>query len=310
MARGQSDTKAVNVQCGSAGMLAVNINKRVYRYLSGILLTGTLSVSPLVGHLSDTEAQSVKHPVRTVQAPFLSHRIVYSMSLGRSSAGATVQSATGQMFYRFQEGCADWEVETRVFLRLTHGMHDATEDVETTWSYESAEDFGGDRFNFEVEHKHNGDVIEGLVGNAWRTVRGVTAVYDTDHQDVHMPTTALFPTAHLVSVLDRARAGETHLSDIVFDGAGQQNPYRVNVFVVGRVQIEGDNPSEGLEEMPVWRVRLAYFSYESPADVPDFEIEVDFREDGVAQRIIQDFGDFQLNLTPVQFEELPPKGCK
>ena len=61
---------------------------------------------------------------------------------------------------------------------------------------------------------------------------------------------------------------------------------------------------------PVWRVRLAYFPTESANDLPEFEIEVDFREDGVAQRIIQDFGDFQLHLTPVQFEALPQKACE
>lgn len=297
-----------------------------------------LTVAMINPVLADQIQTAPKKPaVTAISAPFLSHRVVYQMNLGKATSGASVQAANGQMFYRFQQGCADWEVETRVFLRLTHGLQDGTEDVETTWTYESFEDFGGDRFRFDVEHKHNGSVIETLAGNAWRTVRGATATYDTGNDDKNMPRSAMFPTAHLEAVLERARQGETRFSDVVFDGASEQNPYRVNVFVVGRVMASSNEPKKKpkiiagsrqvpvimsnadafqkaslgqLPKSPVWRVRLAYFPTENASDLPEFEIEVDFREDGVAQRIIQDFGDFQLNLTPVQFEVLPPKACE
>ena len=285
------------------------------------------------------ETQGIPHKTATaaVQSPLLSHRVVYKMSLGKAASGASVQAAGGQMFYRFQETCSDWEVETRVFLRLTHGLQDGSDDVETTWTYESNEEFGGERFRFDVEHKHNGLVIDALAGNAWRTVRGSTAAYETDTEDKHMSKSAMFPTAHLKSVLERARQGKTRFSDIVFDGASEQNPYRVNVFVIGRVMALSDTPNAKpkiiagsrqvpvirsnadafqaaslgqLPTSPVWRLRLAYFPTINAGDLPEFEIEVDFREDGVAQRIIQDFGDFQLNLSAVQFETLPPKRCE
>ena len=286
---------------------------------------------------NEPHAAPLKPAVMAVQAPFLSHRVVYQMSLGKASSGASIQAASGKMFYRFQETCSDWEVETRVFLRLTHGLQDGNEDIQTTWTYESNEEFDGNRFRFDVEHKHNGSLIEMLAGNAWRTVRGTTATYETDIEDKHMSKNAMFPTAHLGSVLERARRGETQFSDVVFDGASEQNPYRVNVFIIGRVMASSDKitakpkiiagsrqvpvidsnsdafqaASLGqLPNSPVWRVRLAYFPTINAADLPEFEIEVDFREDGVAQRIIQDFGDFQLNLTAVQFEALPPKRCE
>ena len=150
--------------------------------------------------------------------------MIYQMNLAKASSGASIQAAKGQMFYRFQISCKEWEVETRVFLRLTHAMQDGTEDVETTWTFESFEDFSADRFRFDVEHKHNGSLLEALAGNAWRTVRGTTATYETGHDDKSMPASAVFPTAHLASVLERARQGETNFSDIVFDGASTQNP--------------------------------------------------------------------------------------
>ena len=302
-----------------------------------VTLAFLLALTPPAVASDDVQKAPQKAVVTAVQAPFLSHRVIYQMNLAKASSGASIQAAKGQMFYRFQVSCKDWEVETRVFLRLTHAMQDGTEDVETTWTYESFEDFSADRFRFDVEHRHNGSLLEALAGNAWRTVRGMTATYETGDDDKTMPVSAMFPTAHLASVLERARQGETNFSDVVFDGASTQNPYRVNVFVVGRVMALSDDKKTKpkiiagsrqvpvilstsdafnkaslgqLPKSPVWRVRLAYFPVENANDLPEFEIEVDFREDGVAQRIIQDFGDFQLNLTPIQFEALAQKPCE
>ncbi len=303
---------------------------------SSFAITASIVLAASV-YAGETQAIPQKIAATAVPSPLLSHRVVYKMSLGKASSGASVQAASGQMFYRFQETCSDWEVETRVFLRLTHGLQDGSDDVQTTWTYESNEEFGGDRFRFDVEHKHNGSVIEAIAGNAWRTARGATATYETEFEDKHMSKTVMFPTAHLVSVLERARQGKTRFSDVVFDGASEQNPYRVNVFVIGRVLALSDTPNVKpkiiagsrqvpvirsnadafhaaslgqLPKSPVWRVRLAYFPTMNAGDLPEFEIEVDFREDGVAQRIIQDFGDFQLNLSAVQFEALPRKVCE
>lgn len=333
------DTAKLSV--GETGELDVICRHAVQTNMLGLL--GFVAIFASIAYVAPARATEInvappKSSVMAVQAPFLSHRVVYQMSLGKASSSASIKAASGQMLYRFQQGCTDWEVETRVFLRLTHGLQDGTEDVQTTWTYESNEDFSGDRFHFDVEHKHNGSVIDALAGNAWRTTRGATATYETaEIDDKHMDRMAMFPTAHLGTVLERARMGETRFSDVVFDGASQQNPYRVNVFVVGRVLASSDEPKAKpkiiagsrqvpvilshsdafqkanigqLPKSPVWRVRMAYFPTINANDLPEFEIEVDFREDGVAQRIIQDFGDFQLNLTPVQFEALPRKACE
>lgn len=314
---------------------------RILIFRSGLLRLGGLVTGCLLALISLLPAASghaaTEQTRALISSSFVGHRVIYRMDLGMAAPGASVQSADGKMFYRFQQGCADWEVETRVFLNLVHGLHDESADVETTWTYKSFEDYGGGRFNFDVEHKHNGRVIETLIGNAWRTVRGATASYDTTQSDKHMSRSVMFPTAHLAQVLERARRGETRFSDVVFDGASEHNPYRVNTFVVGRVMAKNDdtrtkakiiagsrqvpvilgNPqaflrasSGELPRSPVWRIRLAYFPVEKPGDLPEFEIEVDFREDGVAQRIIQDFGDFQLNLTALKFEALPQKVCE
>lgn len=85
----------------------------------------------------------------------------------------------------------------------------------------------------------------------------------------------------------------------------------------------------GIADTPAWRMRLAFFplglkpaanSNATPADstdppaawgagLPDFEIEVDYRADGIAERIYQDFGDFALNLEAAEIEPLARPNC-
>jgi hypothetical protein len=71
----------------------------------------------------------------------------------------------------------------------------------------------------------------------------------------------------------------------------------------------------GLADTPAWRTRLAFFPVRFPAPqavpavLPEFEIEADYRADGVAERILQDFGDFTLELEPVRIERLPRPDC-
>ena len=86
----------------------------------------------------------------------------------------------------------------------------------------------------------------------------------------------------------------------------------------------------GIADRPAWRIRMAFYPLgtgmplgeqggtehdddaPSPAwaaGLPDFEIEVDYRDDGIAERIMQDFGDFALDLEPTKIETLPRPTC-
>ena len=56
-------------------------------------------------------------------------------------------------------------------------------------------------------------------------------------------------------------------------------------------------------------MRLAYYPIADPAEIPKFEIGVRYREDGIADRILQDFGDFQLDLTLEELTLLPAPDC-
>jgi len=65
----------------------------------------------------------------------------------------------------------------------------------------------------------------------------------------------------------------------------------------------------GLDDVPAWRIRLAFFPLTSRASVPAFEIDVHYRADGIAGDMRQDFGDFVLDMTPGKIEILAPPEC-
>ena len=270
--------------------------------------------------------------VKTPKSAFVPHRALYTMELGQSHRGSNVADATGKMFYRFEPLCDGWEVESRIFMRMHYGTAGEEEIVETTWSFTSFESYDGQKFTFEVEHDRNGELQEVFAGEAGKNTGGGTATFDDNEAStLKLPAMSLYPGEHLVHLLAAAKEGQHLYRRTVFDGASKNNPYEVNAFIVGPV-VDGklaqnpDKPAQsknrvfvgtqrpapaaGMPPSPVWRMRLAYFPLTGLDELPEFEIEVDYREDGIAERMVQDFGDFTLNLSPTRFDVLPAPVCK
>ncbi|PIW30054.1 MAG: hypothetical protein COW30_03275, partial [Rhodospirillales bacterium CG15_BIG_FIL_POST_REV_8_21_14_020_66_15] len=132
-------------------------------------------------------------------------------------------------------------------------------------------------------------------------------------KQVPLPAGALFPTAHLIASLKAASAGKKVFSRPLFDGGSLDNPYDTNVYFV-RPKERDAKAREMLRkagfkrDLPVWRYQAAFFSLKSGEGTPVFELEVDYRADGVAERIIQYFSDFAIRMTPVKVEPLKG-GC-
>ncbi len=280
---------------------------------------------------------------RPLAERFKSHRVLYDMTLGQAGRGSNVTDAAGTMYYSFLAACDGWEVETRVILRIRYeGIGEEVDVVDTTWFFKSFESFDGTDFRFEVEHNRDGDPIEILAGDAHMAGgRGIARFGEPARASFDLPNGTLFPTRHMAALIDAATANEAWLNRLVFDGASINNPYEVNGFLIGRLT----DPAKGahadsrtdvkpaaasgkalrlvparratlaamtpLDEaaLPVWRMRLGFFPTVAQSPAPEFEIEVDYREDGVAERMVQDFGNFTLDLKPSRFEPLPRPAC-
>ena len=230
------------------------------------------------------------------------------------------------MLYRFADTCDGWTVETNIYLKLQHGDG---RDVNIAWSYVSQEAKDGLNYRFRMTHKRNGHVIEALKGTAVLQSPGGagTATFDVKAaKDAKQPSTValpkgtMFPTRHLLGLVRAGRRGPRFRADTVFDGASLDNPYNVSATIgrpkaaQGSEKVDGKAlkalfKTAGLEDSTAWPVSLAFFPVRSLKPTPEFELGVKYRADGIAERIIQDYGNFSIRMVPTEVERLQRPEC-
>lgn len=235
------------------------------------------------------------------------HRAVYRMALGTATSGSGIVDAEGTMLYRFAAECEGWIVETKSYLVLRYAAGD---EVRTSWSFTSWESRDGRAYRFDVRHDRDGQIVEQLRGRAALDA-GVARYSLPAEATVDLPAGTLFPTAHLQAVLKAARNGTRQLAKTVFDGASLDNPYEVSAFIgqVPATEQKALAQAAGLKERPAWRMRWAFFPVLSNEPAPDFEIGVRYREDGIADQLMQEFAEFSLDIKLGDLEVLPAPDC-
>lgn len=241
----------------------------------------------------------------------LPHQVIYRMSLGTVSDASDITGANGAMLYKFTEGCDAWTAETNVYLRLDYSDGGG---METTWSFVSWEAKDGLSYRFRIRHNRNGKQVEALQGTASIPSKGRAGVarYTVPKgTKIELPPKTIFPTRHLMMLLDEGNRG-SRLARTVFDGASLENPYEISA-IIGDLAVAGPSDQSALQDgrqPPVRHVGMAFFPYGSRLATPEFELGIDYRDDGVAQWIHQDFGDFSLELSPNNFEILDRPVCQ
>ena len=245
------------------------------------------------------------------------HRAIYKMSLAAASRGSGGADASGSMMYSFNDGCEGWTSETNVKLRLLYAEGGETQ---TTWAFASWEAKDGLSYRFRIRHSRNGAVVENLKGTVTRGEPGEAAearFSEPEDLVIKLPEGTLFPTRHLIDLIDAGSGGNPVFSRTVFDGASLDNPYEINAIITrdkGADTARGKAAaalisSAGLADMPTRHVRMAFFSVKSQNPEPEFELGVDYRQDGIARLIHQDFGDFSIDLTPDKIETVDRPKC-
>ena len=275
--------------------------------LAGVLAASAAATPPPVSRVG--ARQPAVTAAGMAEAGLVPHRATYRMSLGATTPGSGVIGARGAMEYRFAEGCDGWTVENRTYLLIDY---EGEGEVETAWDFASWESKDGLRYRFRVRHTRDGKVVDAFRGEAELAGRGgagVARFSSPADTAVDLPRGTLFPTAHLVLLLGAAKGGGGHLVRTVFDGTSLDNPYRISAFFK---EIEnGGQPlaPAGLSESRTWRMNLAFYPVALADPLPEFEIRVLYRADGIADGMRQDFSGFSLDLDLNDIDILPPPEC-
>ena len=239
------------------------------------------------------------------------HHAVYRMALGTADSSTGINDARGAMMYRFADRCDGWTVENRTVLRI---QYDEGAEVETVWTFVSWESRDGLSYRFRVHHERDGETVEDLRGTAnldGASGRGVARFVQPADTRIELPAGTLFPTAHLLSLFDTAAGGGLRLARVVFDGSSLDNPFEISAMMKALAAGERKAMADalGLVDKPAWHMRMAFFPVRTIEALPEFELEVRYREDGIADSLMQDFGDFALDLTLSDFQLLPLPDC-
>lgn len=269
----------------------------VSRLLAGLLVAGILFDG------SAEAAPSLLMP----------HRAVYDLRLadpGENGAG-DMAAVSGRMVYEFTGApCEGWTVNFRFVVEMvdSEGQSSVTDLRASTF-----ESGGGDSFDFLSQTYTNQVLTDEVKGKATSGTDGLgIELVSPAEMSAQRPGPVRFPTDHMLSLIDAAKAGRQVVTAAVFDGSETGDKvYRTTSFIGPEITA----PPEG-EEIAVgvtrhWPVTVSYFDSAGSGDqTPDYTIAFNLWENGVSTQLHMDYGDFALDGRLSSFERLAAVECR
>jgi hypothetical protein len=254
-------------------------------------------------------------------ADLAAHRALYRLTMDTTRAGDVV-AASGTMGYEVEDACDGWTVRQRLEMTVTN--HDG-QDIQMVSDYATWEAKDGLSFRFHMKQTTDGAVTGETDGDARLETVGGTgeAHYATPKDSTEaLPAGTLFPMAHTEAILAAARGGKKFLSVPLFDGTVDSGAQDSFVTILNWAKpdegkaddgkLGGARPAGGrwpdLARLASTRVRIAFFDRDKTAQTPDYQVAMHYWENGVADDLQMDFGDFAMNGAMSEFA-LRPRRC-
>ena len=223
------------------------------------------------------------------------------------SSRADVSGATGSMAYEVMDACDGWAVRQRLSMTITNQDGQDSEMVSDYTTWESKD---GTKLRFRMRQSTDRKVTSDVEGDASLEGpgQGGTVHYTTPEETTKkLPPGTLFPMAHTAAILTAAEAGKRFAAIPLFDGTTANGAQDSFITVT---KWEGPQQSKwpALSKLPSGRVHVAFFDRDGSAQTPDYEVGMRYWENGVADDLSMDFGDFVMDGKLTEFRLLP-RGC-
>ena len=237
-------------------------------------------------------------------ATIAAHHAVYDLTL-QSSTDQGVLAATGTMTYAIADACTGWTTSQHLEIHMTDRDRG---DVTTVTDYGTFESKDGTHLTFHTRQSSDGTVTDAFDGTAVLDRSGGHGHADYTAPEVRriaLPPGTLLPIAHTLAILAAGHAQKHFFAAPLFDGTvddGAEDTF---------VTIEGWGPPRrerwsALSALPSGRVHVAFFQRTAAAEEPDYEIGMRYFDNGVADDLAMNFGDFVMVGKLVQLELSPP----
>jgi EipB-like len=252
------------------------------------------------------------------QVPLIAHRAIYDLSLGDVRGNAQIASVSGRILYDFDgNACDGYSLEFRQVSELDTGEgKTSTSDLRsTTWEGADAK-----KFKFSSEN-YVGDTLSGTVdGHAEHDPdKTAVALEKPEPKNFDLAAGVVFPTEHMVRVINAAHDGKNILNFPVYDGSETGEKVFDTLTVIGQKlapdQRKHDDAAAGepkLASVPRWPVTISYFERKqadnASEQTPAYSIGFELYENGISRALTLDYNDFIVTgkLTSLEIKDAKP----
>ena len=240
----------------------------------------------------------------------LAHRAAYRLALDGVRDNSGVVQAQGVMLYEVVDACDAWASRQRFTLVVTDRDGNT---IETSSDYATLEAKDGTSLRFSLTQITEGAVTQRVAGEAAVTVEGGRIRYtEPTATEETLPPGTLLPMRHTIRSLAAARQGQRLLATPLFDGTSADGAQDTTTIISGGWA--GPQPNANfpaLAPLSSARMRIAFFdrnpssSQGSGTGTPDYEVSLRYYENGVADELKMDFGDFTVDGRLGELQPIP-----
>ena len=250
-----------------------------------------------------TAAATPPVPLRPA-VPLAAHRALYQLALDTSRGGRQIAAAHGTMGYEVTDTCDGWASRQRLRMTISSGEG---QDTEMESDYVTWESKGGTSFRFHMVQRTDSTITSQTDGSARLTRAGGPGEVQyrvPKDKKVSLPGGTVFPMAHTAAILAAAREGRKFTGLPLFDGTGEDGYEDSSVAILDwKPPFQTKHPM--LTPLANTRVRLAFFDHAGGAATPTYEVGMRYWENGVADDMAMDFGDFVMKATLTELSPIP-----
>ncbi|OJF89981.1 cell envelope integrity EipB family protein [Pararhizobium antarcticum] len=241
------------------------------------------------------------------------HRAVYDLELKDASDRSGIAGMYGRMVYEFNgSACEGYTVSFRFVTQVDTGDEVKLTDQQTT----TYEDLKNGNFRFLTRSFTDEKLDKEVRGSAHEADTGVTVdLTAPDKRQVDLAQ-SLFPTEHMLEVIDRAQKGETLFESRIFDGSDAGDKTLITTTMVGKAQQpKPDDVDVGkagaMAAKAYWPVTISYFNDEQAGDaLPIYRMQFKLYDNGITRDLTMDYGDFVLSGKLADLEMFKTEDCK
>jgi hypothetical protein len=261
---------------------------------------------------------AVPIPAQTQQAiELVPHRAIYELSLGKVRGKSSIVSVRGRILYDFTgSACEGYTLEFRQVAELDNGEGKISlSDLRSN----SWEDGAAKSYRFTSQNYLNQRLLDAVDGKAERTNGSVAVTLSKpSEKKVDLGAAIVFPTEHVVRIIQAAREGKTILEFPIFDGSETGEKVYNSLTVIGRLIGPGEREladaaagDKTLAGMRRWPVTVSYFDRNKPGgeQTPVYAISFDLYENGVSRTLTLDYNDFSISGVLKTLETKAAKPC-